>query len=64
LLRRAYARGAARRDATDDVQLVERLGGRVVVVAGDPRNLKITSREDLAVAELFCTSRSGGSARD
>ena len=63
LLRRAYARGLARRDATDDVQLVERLGGRVQVVPGEPRNLKITSREDRALAEYFCTSRFGGSAR-
>ncbi len=34
-------------DATDDAALVERVGGRVVVVPGDPSNVKITRREDL-----------------
>ena len=46
-LRAAHARGA---DATDDAALVEAAGGRVVVVPGDPRNLKITEPIDLAVA--------------
>jgi 2-C-methyl-D-erythritol 4-phosphate cytidylyltransferase len=40
-------------EATDDAALVERTGGRVVVVPGDPRNLKITRPEDLAVAEAL-----------
>jgi len=35
-------------DATDDAALVEALGGRVVVVPGDVRNLKITEPADLA----------------
>jgi 2-C-methyl-D-erythritol 4-phosphate cytidylyltransferase len=34
-------------DASDCASLVERRGGRVCVVEGDPRLLKITSREDL-----------------
>ena len=37
--------------ATDDAQLVERLGVRVTLVAGSPINLKITTREDLRFAE-------------
>ncbi len=37
--------------ATDDAALVERYGGRVVVVEGDQRNLKITRPEDLRLAE-------------
>lgn len=37
-------------DATDDAGLVERTGGRVVVVAGSTTNLKITTPADLAVA--------------
>lgn len=37
--------------ATDDAALVERYGGRVVVVEGDARNLKITRPEDLRTAE-------------
>jgi 2-C-methyl-D-erythritol 2,4-cyclodiphosphate synthase/2-C-methyl-D-erythritol 4-phosphate cytidylyltransferase len=40
-------------DATDDAALVERMGGRVVVVPGDVRNVKITRAEDLAVAEAL-----------
>ncbi len=48
VLRRAYAQ--ANLDGTDDAQLVERLGVRVVVVPGDIRNLKITRPEHLLVA--------------
>lgn len=33
--------------STDDASLVERLGQRVIVVQGDPRNLKLTRAEDL-----------------
>ena len=35
--------------ATDDAALIERAGGTVVVVAGDPRNLKVTTVADLAL---------------
>ena len=44
----------ARRDgfaATDDAQLVERLGHPVTVVLGSPINFKITTKEDLRLAE-------------
>jgi len=37
--------------ATDDAQLVERLGRPVAVVPGSSLNLKITTREDLRLAE-------------
>jgi 2-C-methyl-D-erythritol 4-phosphate cytidylyltransferase len=40
----------AEADATDDAALVEGLGGTVVVVTGDPRNLKITGPADLMIA--------------
>jgi 2-C-methyl-D-erythritol 4-phosphate cytidylyltransferase len=46
-LRAAHASGD---DATDDAALVEAAGGTVVVVAGEPRNLKITTPDDLLVA--------------
>ncbi len=36
--------------ATDDAELVERLGKRVTLVPGSPINLKITTREDLQLA--------------
>jgi 2-C-methyl-D-erythritol 4-phosphate cytidylyltransferase len=55
VLRRAHAGGA---DATDDAALVEDAGGRVVVVEGDPANLKITGLDDLVRAELLLTRRS------
>lgn len=44
VLRRAHA-GAG--DATDDAGLVERLGGTVTVVPGDPRSRKVTDPADL-----------------
>jgi 2-C-methyl-D-erythritol 4-phosphate cytidylyltransferase len=48
----AYERaGADGLAATDDAALVEQYGGRVVVVEGDTRNLKITRPEDLRLAE-------------
>lgn len=37
--------------ATDDAQLVERIGETVTVVPGSPINLKITTQEDLRLAE-------------
>jgi 2-C-methyl-D-erythritol 4-phosphate cytidylyltransferase len=38
---------------TDDASLVERHGGVVRVVRGDYRNIKITTPEDLVLAEAF-----------
>ena len=37
--------------ATDDAQLVERIGQEMTVVPGSPINLKIATREDLRLAE-------------
>ena len=37
-------------DVTDDAQLVEAIGHPVSVVMGDPRNIKITTKADLALA--------------
>jgi 2-C-methyl-D-erythritol 4-phosphate cytidylyltransferase len=39
--------------ASDCASLVESRGGRVGVVAGDPRLLKITTRQDLALVESW-----------
>ena len=38
--------------ATDDAALVEAVGGIVVIVPGDPANLKITTPRDLSVAAI------------
>ena len=46
-LRAGHAGGG---DATDDAALVEAVGGTVVVVPGDPRNLKVTGPADLMIA--------------
>jgi 2-C-methyl-D-erythritol 4-phosphate cytidylyltransferase len=43
--------------ATDDAWLVERAGGRVLVVAGSDRNIKITTALDLQLAELLIADR-------
>ena len=53
ILVRAYAAG---REATDDASLVEALGLPVSVVLGDPRNIKITTPGDLALAEAVIDS--------
>jgi 2-C-methyl-D-erythritol 4-phosphate cytidylyltransferase len=49
LLIDAYARRGGP-PATDDAQLVERLGHKVTVVPGSPMNLKITTKDDLRLA--------------
>ena len=56
MLVRAHER--ARRDGfsgTDDASLVERLGEPVEVVAGDSRNIKVTTPEDLVLAEWLAS---------
>ena len=50
LLLKAYA-DRADQGATDDAMLVESLGEPVTIVEGSPLNLKITSRDDLRLAE-------------
>jgi 2-C-methyl-D-erythritol 4-phosphate cytidylyltransferase len=42
--------------ATDDAALVEAARGRVVVVPGDPRNLKITTPDDLLIAAALLSA--------
>jgi 2-C-methyl-D-erythritol 4-phosphate cytidylyltransferase len=60
LIRRAHARAAeAGLAATDDAMLVERLGARVQVVAGDPANRTITTPEDLRWAEWWMAGDRG-----
>jgi 2-C-methyl-D-erythritol 4-phosphate cytidylyltransferase len=45
--------------ATDDAWLVERAGGRVVVVPSSPANFKVTTPHDLRVAELLLRTAAG-----
>lgn len=51
VLRDAYSADVA--GATDCASLVERAGGRVAVVEGDPRLLKVTTPADLALVESW-----------
>ena len=53
VLREALASSDRATEATDEAALVERAGHAVQIVEGDPRNLKITTADDLAVAERF-----------
>jgi len=51
VLRRAHDTArAGGHEGTDDAALVEAIGGRVVVVPGDPANRKVTHPDDLAWA--------------
>ena len=55
-LRRAYSGDLS--GATDCASLVERAGGRVAVVAGDPRLVKVTTADDLdLVSRLLAAKR-------
>lgn len=45
------------RDFTDDCQLIESIGGSVHITVGDYTNIKITTGEDIAVAEAFLKLR-------
>jgi 2-C-methyl-D-erythritol 4-phosphate cytidylyltransferase len=45
-------------EATDDAWLIERSGGKVIVVRADAENLKITTPLDLQVAEMLLARRS------
>jgi 2-C-methyl-D-erythritol 4-phosphate cytidylyltransferase len=52
LLRKAYAT-VDLQGTTDDASVIERFGETVLVVEGDPRNLKITTKDDLALARAI-----------
>jgi 2-C-methyl-D-erythritol 4-phosphate cytidylyltransferase len=56
----AYSRRATvPQPVTDDAQLVEAAGYPVTVVPGAATNFKITTNDDLALAELILKARSG-----
>lgn len=48
--------------STDDSALLERNGGRVKIVAGSYSNIKITTPEDIAIAELLLKERKSAGA--
>ena len=58
LLRRAYEEAARRGlEATDEVALLLAAGFAVTAVPGDPDNVKITTPDDLALAEAILRRR-------
>ena len=40
-------------DFTDDCQLMEAIGVKVCMTTGDYKNIKITTPEDIKIAQLF-----------
>ncbi|MGC8764710.1 MAG: 2-C-methyl-D-erythritol 4-phosphate cytidylyltransferase [Brevinematia bacterium] len=44
-------------DFTDDSQLIRFAGEKVYVIQGEEKNIKITTREDLLLAEWLCKKR-------
>lgn len=61
LIREAHRR--AEQDGyagTDDAELLERIGHRVVIIPGSRANLKITTAEDLALAEALLRAGAAG----
>lgn len=59
MLQRAHDAAGPGADATDDAMLVERLGESVRVVADSPANFKITTADDLALAEAWAAAMQG-----
>lgn len=53
LLERAFHACAGGAPATDEATLVEQVGGTVVIVPDTSRNLKVTTAEDFALAEIL-----------
>lgn len=53
ILRKAFAAADPGEAITDESTLVERFGYEVTVVEGSARNIKITYKEDLRIAEIF-----------
>lgn len=43
--------------ATDDAQLVERLGHTIITVPGSLKNIKVTTRQDLEIARVLWAER-------
>jgi 2-C-methyl-D-erythritol 4-phosphate cytidylyltransferase len=60
----AYAKAAKENFySTDDAALLERYGGKVRVVPGSYRNIKITTPEDLQIAEFLLSRAVAGSIK-
>jgi 2-C-methyl-D-erythritol 4-phosphate cytidylyltransferase len=61
LLKQCHAEGIRQGwEVTDDAALFEKCGIEVQIVAGEETNLKITTPQDLAIAEFILSSRGVG----
>jgi 2-C-methyl-D-erythritol 4-phosphate cytidylyltransferase/2-C-methyl-D-erythritol 2,4-cyclodiphosphate synthase len=56
-LKAAYRRWPAHEEPTDDASVVERAGGHVAMVPGDPMLMKLTYPEDFLLAEQLAGAR-------
>jgi len=56
-LKAAYRRWPATEEPTDDASVMERAGGHVAMVPGDPMLMKLTYPEDFLMAEQLAASR-------
>ncbi|MDE2238233.1 MAG: 2-C-methyl-D-erythritol 2,4-cyclodiphosphate synthase, partial [Elusimicrobia bacterium] len=63
ILEEALAKFSHERGATDESQLVEKAGHRVKIVPSSYENLKITTPEDLTMAQALLEERRGGLRR-
>jgi len=63
LLRRAFAAGTDPSNVTDECSLVESLGEHVKIVPATSANMKITTPDDLKVAEAILTGVAGAVPR-
>jgi 2-C-methyl-D-erythritol 4-phosphate cytidylyltransferase/2-C-methyl-D-erythritol 2,4-cyclodiphosphate synthase len=63
VLRDALARAESAGDATDEASLAERVGHPVRLVEGDRHNLKITTMDDLMMAERLVGASEGRDAQ-
>jgi 2-C-methyl-D-erythritol 4-phosphate cytidylyltransferase/2-C-methyl-D-erythritol 2,4-cyclodiphosphate synthase len=62
VLQRAYDAAASDKFyGTDDASLVERIGVKVKMIAGSYENIKITTPDDLIIAEAFIKNKAGTS---
>jgi 2-C-methyl-D-erythritol 4-phosphate cytidylyltransferase len=57
VLERAIAHGRNGAEGTDEAALAEQIGSTVLLVPGDPRNIKITTTADLAFARGLLLER-------
>ncbi|MDO8535979.1 MAG: 2-C-methyl-D-erythritol 4-phosphate cytidylyltransferase [Candidatus Omnitrophota bacterium] len=53
ILKKALNRIKDISDITDDASMLERLGKRIKILKGSPRNIKVTTKEDLQIAEVL-----------